>query len=52
MGAPGRFPGRMVYRFDHRAALKPARKHLDSLGERLHPGLEPAQPIQRLRGRI
>ncbi len=52
MGPPGRFPGCVVLRFGHRAALKPAGKHLDGLGERVHPGLEPTQPIQRLRSRI
>jgi len=52
MGPPGRFPGWMVFRLGYRAALKPAREHLDRLGERVHPGLELAQPIQRLRSRI
>ena len=47
MGTPGRFPGWVVHRFGHRAALEPAHGHHDCLGERVHPGLEPAQPVKR-----
>ena len=49
MGPPGSFLGSGVLRLSHRAALKPARKHLDRLGERVHPGLESAQPFSRSR---
>ena len=52
MGPPSRFRERGVSWFGHRGALEPAREHLDRLGERVHPGLEPAQPILRLRSRI
>ncbi len=48
MGAPGRFLGYGVSRFRQRAALEPAHEHLDRLGERVHPGLEPAQPFNRV----
>ena len=47
MGAPGRVPGWVVLRLGHRAALEPAREHLDRLGEGVHPGLEPTQPVNR-----
>lgn len=52
MGPPGRFPGWVVSRFGYRAALKPTRKYLNGLGERVHPGLQPTQPIQRLHSPI
>jgi len=52
MGPPRRFPGWVVFRSGRRAALKPAGTYLDGLGERVHPGLEPTQPVQRLRSRI
>jgi hypothetical protein len=47
MGASGRVPGWVGFRFGHRAALQPAREHLDRLGEGVHPGLEPTQPVNR-----
>ncbi|HLN68253.1 MAG TPA: hypothetical protein VK280_13390 [Streptosporangiaceae bacterium] len=46
MGPLGRFPDWVVFRLGQRAALEPACQHLDRLGERVHLGLEQAQPVK------
>jgi len=51
MGLLGRFPDWVVFRLGQRAALEPACQHLDRLGERVHLGLEQAQPVKGGRGR-
>jgi hypothetical protein len=40
MSPPGCFPDWVGFRFGDRAALQPARKHPDRLGDRLYPDLE------------